>query len=170
MQISQIVVTVLITVVIVAAIIFATAVSLFPRNAEAHAFAHWHGPGSGSRWHPNRSGGGHRDHCARLDMPIGRLANVMLDEHLGLDEAQRKQLEPLTATLDAWRQEARTQCDAFDHTDVAAALVATETMLRTSAERVAALQPAWSAFHASLDATQQAKLAQLLQHRHGPVE
>jgi hypothetical protein len=171
MQISQIIVTVLITTVIVAAIIFATAVSVFPRTVQAHAFGNWHTSGSAFG---GQHGGSHRGHggnpCARLDLPVGKLASVMVEEHLELNADQRNLLQPVTATLDAWRVEVKQQCDSFDPANIPAAMTAMETLLRSSADRIAELQPAYAAFHASLDDTQKQHIESALQHRHGRAD
>lgn len=168
MQIPQLIVTILVTTVIVAAIIFATAASIFPRTAEAHAFGNWHGAGGGlGGWHGRHRGYGGGDPCARLDLPVGKLAGVMVEDHLKLTADQRKLLEPMLATLEGWQSDAKAQCTALTHDDIPGSLKAMESMLRLSADRIAELQPAWDTFHASLDDTQRAHIAQAMQRRHG---
>jgi len=168
MQLTQIIITVLITIVIVAAIIFATAATVFPGHAQAHAFGNWHGSGTGVAGHLGRNYGGHRGNpCARLDLPVGRLASVMVEQHLDLNAEQRKLLEPVTTTLDAWRVDAKLQCESFDPADIPGAMTAMETLLRSSADRIAELQLAYAVFHPSLDDTQKQHIDAALQLRHG---
>jgi hypothetical protein len=164
MQPSHLIVTILLTAVIVAAIIFATAASLFPARAEAHAFSGAHGG-----WGMHRAGGHHGgatgDHCARLDMPITKLAAVMIDDHLDLSDNQRALLTPALDIAESWQNLTRTQCERLTGSDMATGLDALEQTLRLSADSVAQLRPAYAAFHDSLDESQRKHIIDALQHR-----
>ena len=164
MEPSHLIVTILLTTVIVAAIIFATAASLFPATAQAHAFA-----GARGGWGVHRAGGHHGgangDHCARLDMPVAKLAGVMIDDHLGLNDSQRALLTPALDIVESWQSQTRTQCERLTGGDLASGLDALEQTLRLSAESVAQLRPAYAAFHDSLDQSQRQHIEEALQHR-----
>lgn len=164
MQPSHLIVTILLTAVIVAAIIFATAASLFPATAQAHAVS-----GVRGSWGMHRGGGHHGgangDHCARLGMPIARLAGVMIDDHLALNDSQRALLTPALDIVERWQSLTRTQCERLVGGDMATGLDALEQTLRLSADSVAQLRPAYATFHDSLDASQRKHIEAALQHR-----
>ncbi len=166
MQPAQIIVTVLLTAVIVAAIIFATAISLFPGAAQAHGFSAAHGGWSMHRAgaHGRKGGAVTDDHCRRLDFPMARVAGVMIDEHLELNDNQRELLEPALGVVASWQSQTRSQCERLTGSDVDTGLDALEQILRISAQSVADLKPAYAAFHASLDSSQQEHLAQAMQN------
>lgn len=128
-QPSHLIVTILLTAVIVAAIIIATAASFFPATAQAHAFS-----GARGGWGVHRAGGHHGgangDHCARLDMPVAKLAGVMIDDHLGLNDSERALLTPALDIVESWQSQTRTQCERLTGGDLASGLEALEQTLR----------------------------------------
>lgn len=164
MEPAQLIITVLLTAVILVAIIFATAVSLFPGAVQAHSFS-----GARGGWSTHRSGGhgggDNGDHCARLNLPIAKLAGVMIDDHLELNDGQRDLLTPALDIIESWQNQTRTQCERLTGADVSTGLDVLEQTLRISTDSVAALRPAYAAFHNNLDATQRKHIDEAMQHR-----
>ena len=68
--------------------------------------------GGWSTPHSGRHGAGYSgDHCARLDLPIARLAGVVIDVHLVLAEGKPDLSTPALDIVESWQNQTRTQCN-----------------------------------------------------------
>ncbi len=114
---------------------------------------------------------GHHPHggnpCERLTRHSLRIAEVVIETHLDLDASQLSALRPLLEVVDHWRNDVAGSCETLRAADdVPAALAAAEQALDRSAEAARLLQGAYTAFHGSLRADQQARIEEALtRHR-----
>ncbi len=126
--------------------------------------SHHSGHHSGQGWRGHGHGG---NPCARLTRHSSRVAEVLIEEHLDLNDAQLDQLQPVLAVVDAWRTDLAVSCESGrSAADVPSALVALEDALTRSAQAVRELRPAYDTFYAALNAEQQAHISQAMA-RHG---
>lgn len=119
----------------------------------------------GHGWRAHGHGG---NPCARLTRHSSRVAEVLIEEHLDLDDAQLEQLRPMLSVVDAWRTDVAAACESGrTAADIPAALLSLEQALTRSAQAVRDLRPAYDTFHGALNAEQQAHIAQTMARRQG---
>lgn len=63
-------------------------------------------------------------------MPVAKLAGVMIDDHLGLNDSERALLTPALDIVESWQSQTRTQCERLTGGDLASGLEALEQTLR----------------------------------------
>ncbi len=119
----------------------------------------------GHSWRGHGHGG---NPCAPLTKHSTRVAEVLIEEHLDLDDAQVQQLQPVLAVVDTWRTDLAAACESGrGAADVPSALVALEEALTRSAQAVRELRPAYDTFYGALNTEQRAHISQAMTRHRG---
>ncbi len=154
----KLIVTGVLSTFMVFAFVIAFGAGVFPASVSAHGA--WHGQGK----HDPAT---HAKHCERLQngkhlkfLQAG--ASAMLD----LDDTQQGALEPMIATLDAWRGDAASICLAFDGSTPQTVVASAERLARRTADALAELQPQLDQFYGQLSDAQKQELTELLKRHH----
>ena len=158
MNIFQIVLTTVLTMLILLAFTVAGVWATWPQTAQASVAVAAHA----STWHQ-----GQGDHCARLDASHIDLGEALVTATLDLSDAQQSALTPISEAAQRWQSVAKTTCENANFSDLNTSLAEVENALSQSSAAVREMRPLIADFYANLDTDQQDKLQQLM-HSHGP--
>lgn len=166
MNTSQIVVTVIVTLLTIVALAVGTVWSMWPRAAEASISlaAHsgsWPGSAENSDTH-----GDFKAHCAHMSPAHLELGAAVVSAALDLDATQNVALDSISESVEALRTFAQATCENVDIKDFDSSLDSLQAMLNQTAITVGTLKPQLNDFYASLDPTQQEKLHSYMAMHH----
>lgn len=158
MNISQIIVTAVLTTLTLLALATVTVWSLWPRTAEAGVAVAAHTTG----WHESGN------HCQHFSADHLELGQAVVTVALDLDDAQQAALAPVRSSLENWRSQIATLCETVDHDNinVDTGLQSLEQVLSISAATVAEVRPHLSGFVAGLTPEQSDKLKSYMSRHH----
>jgi hypothetical protein len=156
----QIVVTTVLTTFTVIAFAIVGAWSVWPRTAEAGVAVAAHSIG----WD-----GSAANHCQRFSSEHLALGEAVLAVALDLDDSQQSALVPVHSSLESWRANMVSICEATDqgtNMDVSSGLKAMEDALAITTSTVVEVRPQVDAFLTTLRPEQSDKLMSYIHNHH----
>ncbi|MFK7913557.1 MAG: hypothetical protein AB8B93_06550 [Pseudomonadales bacterium] len=171
MTTAKILLTTVLTTLTALAFAVVLGASLLPSGAIAHSV--WapggdHGRKMGGHF-SKRGGATLAERCERLSGQHTRMAGAVVSAYLDLDDSQESAMQPLLEVLDSWRADGQAMCfeaAASQEHSVGSAMAMLESLLARSATAVAELQPAYSAFEATLSDAQRTKIQDGIDRHH----
>ena len=161
MNLSQIVITAVLTTFIVLSLLAVGAYSLWPKTAIAATNVAAHAGG----W--SGGDGDFKEHCSHIgNNDHIEIANAVVTAALDLTDAQQASLEPINEALGRWGVVAQQTCEQADISSLDGKLGTIEVALGHGAEAVKELRPMIVEFHNGLSEEQQAKLHSYMQRHH----